>query len=177
MTRRTLTAALGVLFLAACGGAESADAPASSDAGMAAAETPARTASTELSADELPSMVVYKNEFCGCCNGWIEHLQEAGFDVEARNVQDLVSVKVDAGVPTDLSSCHTALIDGYVVEGHVPAHVIKQMLAERPEVAGIATPGMPVGSPGMEGANAQPYEVMAFEADGSRTTYAEVDPR
>lgn len=176
MTRRTLTAAVTALLLAACGGSE---APETAEAASAVAQSPASEAATLTDAQlaALPPVVVYKSEFCGCCNGWVDHLREAGFEVEARNVQDLNSVKLDAGVPTDLASCHTALIEGYVVEGHVPAHVVEKLLAERPEVAGIATPGMPVGSPGMEGPNAQPYEVMAFQPDGSRTTYAEVDPR
>ena len=179
MNRRTLAAALGVLFLAACGGGED---PAP-DQAPEATRTPASsgsvaaTASAELSDDELPSIVVYKTELCGCCNGWIEHLQAAGFEVDARNVENLTSVKVDAGVPTNLTSCHTALVDGYVVEGHVPADVVKKMLAERPEVAGISAPGMPVGSPGMEGPNPEPYTVEAFTVDGSHTPYAEVDPR
>jgi hypothetical protein len=126
---------------------------------------------------ELPTILVYKTEGCGCCNGWVEHLQAAGFEVDARNVTDLMSVKLDAGVPADLSSCHTALVDGYVVEGHVPADVVKRMLAERPEAAGIAVPGMPVGSPGMEGPNPRAYDVEVFDREGSRSVYQRVDPR
>jgi len=128
-------------------------------------------------AQDLPTILVYKTPTCGCCNGWIEHLEAAGFTVDARDVRDLMSVKRDAGVPTAMSSCHTGLVDGYVVEGHVPAEHIVRMLAERPEIAGIATPGMPIGSPGMEGPNAQPYEVLSFGADGSSAVFAEVDPR
>ena len=126
---------------------------------------------------EAPSIVVYKTEGCGCCNGWVEHLQAAGFEVDARNVRDLMSVKIDAGVPTELSSCHTGLIDGYVVEGHIPAYVIRKLLDERPQVTGISVPGMPIGSPGMEGPNPKPYEVVAFDREGGRTLFAEVDPR
>jgi hypothetical protein len=84
---------------------------------------------------------------------------------------------MDAGVPADLSSCHTALVDGYVVEGHVPADVVKSLLAERPEAAGIAVPGMPIGSPGMEGPNPRPYDVLAFDRQGGRSVYTRVDPR
>ncbi len=145
---------------------------------------PDRTAAEEATAavavtdrQELPTMLVYKTEGCGCCNGWVEHLQAAGFEVDARNVTDLMSVKMDAGVPADLSSCHTALVDGYVVEGHVPADVVKSLLAERPEAAGIAVPGMPIGSPGMEGTNPRPYDVLAFDRQGGRSVYTRVDPR
>jgi hypothetical protein len=88
-----------------------------------------------------------------------------------------MSVKVDAGVPADLSSCHTAIIDGYVVEGHVPAYVVRKLLKERPEITGITVPGMPVGSPGMEGPNPKPYQVLAVDHEGNRTVFAEVDPR
>jgi hypothetical protein len=168
-SRRGLIAAALLLTVSACGtadGASEADASADAAPVMAAAELA-----------ELPPIIVYKTEGCGCCNGWVEHLQAAGFEVDARNVRDLMSVKLDAGVPADLSSCHTALVDGYVVEGHVPAHVVKRMLAERPEATGIAVPGMPVGSPGMEGANPKPYEVQVFDRQGGRTVYAEVDPR
>ena len=88
-----------------------------------------------------------------------------------------MSVKRDAGVPVAMSSCHTALIDGYVIEGHVPVEQVKRLLAERPEVAGIAVPGMPIGSPGMEGSNAQPYQVLSFDEDGNAEVFAEIDPR
>jgi hypothetical protein len=126
---------------------------------------------------ELPTVLVYKTPTCGCCNGWIEHLQAAGFTVDARDVRDIMTVKQDGGVPVSMSSCHTAIVDGYVVEGHVPAEQVKRLLAERPEVAGIAVPGMPIGSPGMEGPGAQPYEVLSFTHDGHAEVFAEVDPR
>jgi hypothetical protein len=169
---RPAVAVVSLLVLNACGGAEAAredGAPNESTASDAVAALAAT--------QDLPPVMVYKTEGCGCCNGWVEHLQAAGFEVDARNVTDLMSVKVDAGVPADLSSCHTAVIDGYVVEGHVPASVVARLLTERPEVAGIAVPGMPIGSPGMEGPNPQPYEVLAFDRDGARTVFAEVDPR
>jgi len=165
-------AALALLTLpaAACG-------PSQEDsAGGGASEAPSAVMASGNPV-ELPTVLVYKTEGCGCCNGWVEHLQAAGFQVDARNVDDLMSIKRDAGVPADLSSCHTALVDGYVVEGHVPADVVKRMLAERPQVAGITVPGMPVGSPGMEGPDPRPYEVQAFDRQGGRSVYAEVDPR
>ena len=160
---------VAVALAAACGGSEGP--PDRSGPGDAAASV----AATGL--EELPSILVYKTEGCGCCNGWVEHLQAAGFEVDARNVTDLMSVKLDAGLPADLSSCHTALVDGYVVEGHVPADVVKRLLAERPEAAGIAVPGMPVGSPGMEGPNPRPYDVQVFDRQGGRSVYQRVDPR
>jgi hypothetical protein len=100
--------------------------------------------------------------------------------VDARDVSgtsELKRVKVDAGVPGQMATCHTALVDGYVVEGHVPAEQVKRLLDERPDVAGIATPGMPMGSPGMEGPGARPYTVYSFDREGERAVFAEVDPR
>ncbi len=170
MTRLILSAA-ALLVVAACGGT---DAPNES---AAATTQPAAVMATSMANADLPTILVYKTEGCGCCNGWIEHLKAAGFQVDARNVRDLMAVKRDAGVPVDHSSCHTALVDGYVVEGHVPAYVVKQMLAERPDIIGIAVPGMPTGSPGMEGLGAKPYQVKAFDRQGRTSVYAEVDPR
>ena len=141
------------------------------------AETAGTAAMAAGTADEaLPTVLVYKTATCMCCNGWIDHMREAGFAVEARDERNIVSIKMEAGVPTQMSSCHTALIDGYVVEGHVPAGQIKQLLADRPDIVGIAAPGMPIGSPGMEGANPQPYEIYSFDGEGNREVYAEIDP-
>jgi len=175
ITRQMCIAAPLALIVAACGGAEAAQETAT-QGGSAVQEQPAVSAAAVAPQESTPIMV-YKTEGCGCCNGWVEHLQAAGFQVDARNVQDLMSIKGDAGVPADLSSCHTALIDGYVVEGHVPAYVVRKLLEERPEITGITVPGMPVGSPGMEGANAKPYEVLSFDREGNRAVFAEVDPR
>ncbi|MDH3269962.1 MAG: DUF411 domain-containing protein [Gemmatimonadota bacterium] len=140
-------------------------------------DTSASPASDAAVAVDLPTVLVYKTPTCLCCNGWVEHLEAAGFTVDARNVSDLMTVKRDAGVPPQMSSCHTAIVDGYVVEGHVPAELMKDLLANRPDVAGIAAPGMPTGSPGMEGPNAKPYQVLSFTHDGEAAVYAEVDPR
>lgn len=164
-----------VIVLAACGNADAAPGQPSSEA--LSSPAPVATAETPEATQELPTVVVYKTATCGCCNGWVEHLREAGFTVDARNVSDLMSVKLDAGVPGPLVTCHTALVDGYVVEGHVPVEQIKRMLAERPDVAGIGVAGMPIGSPGMEGPNARPYEVIAFGRGGDMSVYAQVDPR
>ncbi len=170
MTRLILSATALVL-VAACGGT---DAPNES---TAVSTQPAAVMAASVVNADLPTILVYKTAGCGCCNGWIEHLEAAGFQVDARNVRDLMAVKRDAGVPVDHSSCHTALVDGYVVEGHVPADVVKRMLAERPEITGIAVPGMPVGSPGMEGRGAKPYQVKAIDREGGTSVYAEIDPR
>jgi hypothetical protein len=107
----------------------------------------------------------------------VDHLRAAGFKVDARNTQDLASIKREAGVTTALAACHTALVDGYVVEGHVPAEVVQRLLTERPDIAGLSVPGMPEGSPGMEGPNPQPYQVIAFDHQGHTSVYAEIDPR
>ena len=103
---------------------------------------------------------------------WVAHLEEQGFTVKATDVADINRVKASAGVPPRVGSCHTAVVDGYVVEGHVPAEDIKRLLAERPPLKGIAVPGMPIGSPGMEGPNPQPYDVIGFDDDGVLTHFA-----
>lgn len=111
-----------------------------------------------------PTVTVFKDPDCGCCAQWIEHLREAGFLVEAQDRSDLNAVKARLGVPAALASCHTAVIDGYVVEGHVPARSILRLLAERPRATGLAVPRMPIGSPGMEvpGATPDVYDVVLF---------------
>lgn len=115
--------------------------------------------------------VVYKSPSCGCCTGWVEHLRANGFRVEARNVSNVAAFKIRFGVPTSLGSCHTAVIDGYVIEGHVPAGDIQRLLAERPAITGLAVPGMPAGSPGMSGPP-QPYDVISFENGGDLQVFA-----
>ena len=116
---------------------------------------------------ELPTVQVFKSATCGCCVRWISHLQEHGFTVKATNVGDMSKVKVENGVPPQLYSCHTALVDGYVIEGHVPAPDIMLLLAEQSEVSGLAVPSMPIGSPGMEGPNPEAYEVFSFDDSGA----------
>ena len=96
-----------------------------------------------------PLITVYKSPNCGCCVKWVEYLQNEGFEVKAVNRDDLSSTKQRAGVPPEMSSCHTALVDGYVIEGHVPAQAIRKLLKERPDTRGLAVPGMPANSPGM----------------------------
>lgn len=117
-----------------------------------------------------PLIVVNKDPSCGCCSSWIEHLRRAGFDTQVRELSDLGPLKRRLGIPAVLESCHTAEIDGFVVEGHVPASAIRRLLAERPAAIGLAVPGMPVGSPGMEvpGSANETYEVVLFGPAGQR---------
>ncbi len=120
---------------------------------------------------------VYKSPSCMCCARWVTHMEAAGFEVTVENTTDLAAVKQRTGVPLPLSSCHTTVAGDYVIEGHVPARVVRRFLEEKPQVAGIAVPGMPTGSPGMEGPNPQPYDVIAFDGKGNRTVFEQVDPR
>ena len=136
----------------------------------------ARSAAPETSRAPV-EVTVFKSPTCGCCKAWVEHLRKhaegTAFLVIARDTSDVSSVKQTAGVPEQLHSCHTAFVNGYVVEGHVPAEDIQRMLKEKPKIDGIATPGMPVGSPGMEiGSRKDPYDVVAFKRDGSTFVFA-----
>ena len=114
---------------------------------------------------------VYKSPTCGCCGKWVEHLRGNGFTVKVNEVKDVDAFRARAGVPAALASCHTALIGGYVVEGHVPAADIHKLLAERPKAFGLAVPGMPQGAPGMDSPHAPGYEVLLFQADGATGVY------
>lgn len=181
--RRSLIPA-AVLILAACagsgadGGVETAGGTPAGTVAMA--PTPhapnVATAPGDTSgggqADAALTAVVYKDANCGCCAKWVDHVRAAGIRTESNDVTDLNAVKTRYGVPRSLYSCHTAEIGGYVVEGHVPADLIRKMLSEKPDIAGIAVPGMPVGSPGMEGPYTEPYDVIAFTKSGSTSVYA-----
>lgn len=122
----------------------------------------------------LPPVLVHKSPTCGCCLSWVEHMRKAGFTVEVRNSDDLDPVKERLGVPDPQRSCHTAEVGGYFVEGHVPADDVKRLLAEKPAARGIAVPGMPIGSPGMEvpGRAPSPYVVELVGKDGKVLPYA-----
>lgn len=126
------------------------------------------------SASDLPLMVVHKSETCGCCELWVEHMQEAGFDVEVRNTNDFGSIKARVGVPLGKGSCHTAEVGGYFVEGHIPADDVKRLLALAPDAKGLVVPGMPLGSPGMEvpDGRTQPYTVELVARDGTTSEFA-----
>lgn len=124
-----------------------------------------------IAAHAAGTLMVYKDAYCGCCTAWIEHMKAHGFEVHFEDRNDMNRIKQDMGIPRELASCHTAVIDGYWIEGHVPAADVKQLLEERPEVAGLAVPGMPMGLPGMEGPTTQPYNVVSFSRDGGVEVY------
>jgi hypothetical protein len=132
------------------------------------------SAGGSTAAQALPEMAVYKDAACGCCSKWVEHVQMHGFRAAATNVDDLDAVKARHGIPRGAQSCHTAVVDGYAIEGHVPAADIQRLLKERPAIVGLAVPAMPVGSPGMEvpGVTPQPYDVLALHKDGKVTVFS-----
>ncbi|WP_243708069.1 DUF411 domain-containing protein [Luteimonas arsenica] len=160
----------GALLLVACSPGHSA--PAAADVPTPApATTPKHSPAPRA---ESGLLVVHKNVHCGCCVLWIEHMQQAGFAVEVHDHDDMGPIKQRVGVPYAKGSCHTAEIDGYFVEGHVPAEDVKRLLAERPDARGITVPGMPAGSPGMEmpDGTVHPYSVELVHRDGSTREYA-----
>lgn len=122
---------------------------------------------------ESTRITVYKTPTCGCCKGWVEHLRTNGFEVATEDLADLSLLKQGHRIPKALQTCHTAIVDGYVVEGHVPASDVKRLLAERPGVAGVAVPGMPIGSPGMEmrGRGTEAYETVTFTTSGTTAVF------
>jgi hypothetical protein len=120
---------------------------------------------TGASAQSKSPIKVWKDPNCGCCTGWVEHLRSNGFVAAVTNSADMQAVKVRLGVPEELASCHTAEIAGYVIEGHVPAQAIRRLLTEKLAARGLAVPGMPIGSPGMEGGTPEVYEVILFGKD------------
>ena len=117
-------------------------------------------------------VIVYKSPTCGCCSSWIEHLEKNGFSVESRNENNMSAIKQKFGVPQEMQSCHTAQVGEYLVEGHVPADLIQRLLKEKPKAKGLAVPGMPMGSPGMEGPRKDVYDIVLFKKDGTSRTYA-----
>ena len=129
------------------------------------------TAASQARPTAVP-IQVFKTPTCGCCAKWVDHMKAAGFAPEVQDLPNLAGVKSDAGVPPNLQSCHTARVGGYIVEGHVPADTVKRLLKEKPRVAGIAVPGMPIGSPGMEqGDRRDAYDVLTFTKDGRITVF------
>ena len=185
MIRFAFVAALA-LVLAACQTDPAETTPAEA---VAAAETPAAAASGTLAPDgsgetasgvvpvsaDAPVVTVYKSPTCGCCSLWGEYLQREGFQVVNRDVQDMGAVKDSLGVPSAMGSCHTATVDGYVIEGHVPVEPIRRLLAEKPDARGLAVPGMPIGSPGMEnGDMIQPYDVYLVDDAGETSVYTSI---
>lgn len=118
---------------------------------------------------QTPTILVHKDPNCGCCAGWVQHLKAAGFVVTVEETSNLQVVRKRLRVPADLAACHTAEVDGYVLEGHVPAVAVRRLLDKRPVAIGLAVPGMPAGSPGMEGGAPQPYDIVLFGASGRQT--------
>ena len=120
-----------------------------------------------------PLVEVFKTPTCGCCSKWVEHMRASGFNVRTTDMNDVSEIKRTRGVPDQLQSCHTAVVNGYVLEGHVPAADVQRLLKDRPAVVGVAVPGMPIGSPGMEvGSTVQPFNVMTFDKQGQSTVFA-----
>lgn len=158
-----------VVVAAACGRDDS-------DADMArndAAASVSAIAVNDAAVAPADTIIVYKSPTCGCCRKWVDHVEENGFAVVTHDLDDLSSTKRELGVPAGRVSCHTATVRGYTIEGHVPADLIRKLIAESPAgVRGLAVPGMPAGSPGMEGLFAQEYDVLAFDAEGNVEVYA-----
>jgi hypothetical protein len=127
-----------------------------------------------LNNSALPEMTVYKSPTCGCCTSWVEHMQKSEFKVSVVETDELNAIKNKLGVPTELTSCHTAKVGNYFIEGHVPAEDVKRLLTEKPDVLGIGVPGMPLGSPGMEvpSGETQPYTVTMVNKDGSLSIFS-----
>jgi hypothetical protein len=124
-----------------------------------------------LSATAAPLIEVYKSESCGCCEEWVKHLEANGFTVKAQNVANPSDYREKFGMPQELGSCHTGMVQGYALEGHVPAADIKRLLAEKPKAKGLAVPAMPLGSPGMEGPRKDPFDVMLVQGNGKYSVY------
>jgi hypothetical protein len=133
--------------------------------------------SQSLSAEEAGKpleMTVYRSPTCGCCGKWLEHAKQNGFKINDVISDDMDTIKARFGVPEKLASCHTAIVDGHVIEGHVPAADIQKLLQSKSNIAGIAAPGMPMGSPGMEmGGQQDAYKVVSFDKDGKYEVFAE----
>jgi hypothetical protein len=172
-----LVISLAAGVLAGCSKADPPDSPeptpvAASNAAQALDATEAADVAAMAADPRL--VVVHKNESCGCCHLWVEHLKDSGFKVTVRDVVDLGGIKERVGVPYGMGSCHTARVGGYFVEGHVPAADIARLLEERPDAKGLTVPGMPLGSPGMEVASgeSQPYDVHLVARDGSTSVFA-----
>ncbi len=125
-----------------------------------------------LEAQAPVPMMVYMDPNCGCCARWVTIMGESGFRTTVQHTSDMASIKKRYGIASNLISCHTALVGGYLVEGHVPADLIHQMLKDKPKIAGLTVPGMVTGSPGMEGATKEAYDVLTFDPAGKTTLYA-----
>lgn len=131
-------------------------------------EAPRQLAQVAMSTD---TVVVWKSPTCGCCNDWVEHMRANGFPVVTHDTDEMEPIKRRLGVPAGRISCHTATVRGYTIEGHVPADLVRRLIDEKSAFAGLAVPGMPMGSPGMEGPYSQRYDVLAFDRNGNVQVY------
>lgn len=168
--------ALAAAAFASTDAAESPEpAPAAAPVADVAPVAPAAADVAPVASSIVPAVVtVYKSPTCGCCTKWVDHMKAAGFEMVVKDVEDVTPLKEEAGVPAALRSCHTAVVNGYTLEGHVPADLVQKLLKEKPKnTAGLAVPGMPMGSPGMEGPRKDAYEVIAYTARGETSVYAE----
>jgi hypothetical protein len=134
----------------------------------------ASSSAPTLAQRQGPTVQVYKSPTCGCCANWVKHLQQHGFTTQVTETEDVAAIKAKHNVPAKVQSCHTAIVGGYVLEGHVPAADVQRLLADKPAVTGLAVPGMPIGSPGMEVPNMKPqkYDVVTFDKKGQITVFA-----
>ena len=132
---------------------------------------PLKAAAPETKPAPLPLVTVYKDPDCGCCKSWVEYMRKHGFRINAKDTREMDQVKANMGVPQSLVACHTAIVGGYVIEGHVPAEDIQRLLKQKPKIAGLAVAGMPAGSPGMEGPPPVHYQVIAFERSGKTRVF------
>ena len=171
MKIRLIVFTLLMFVLAACAGSAQPDVPTPKPA-QEQVQEPSQEPSQVPAAATM--IYVYKSPTCGCCSSWVDRLVEYGFDVETEDVDNLTGIKKQYGVPADLQSCHTAVVDDYVIEGHVPPADIERLLEERPDAVGLAVPGMIAGSPGMEvpGSPPQPYDVLLFDESGQSSLFA-----
>jgi hypothetical protein len=124
-----------------------------------------------------PQLTVYKSPTCGCCGKWVDYMRANGFTAAVTNVPDVSPIKTKNGVPSRLASCHTTLVGGYVIEGHVPVEDVRRLLKEKPAVVGLAAPGMPAGSPGMDMPDSPAYDVVSFDKDGHTRVFATHKPK
>lgn len=145
---------------------------------LAALPSALLVAKVATAAQPLPKVQVWKTPTCGCCGAWVDHMRASGFEVEVNDVPDTAATRLRLGIPADLGSCHTALVAGYALEGHVPASDVKRLLRTKPKAVGLTVPGMPVGSPGMEmGPRVDPFEVLLVQRNGQTSVFARYPKR
>ena len=166
--RFLLVVVTAVLALGAC----RPQTPAAQDASVSTTRPEQTGEAAAFPPDATYHMVVYKDPNCGCCANWVDHVRPHAFHLDVRDVKNLSAEKRRLGVPAALYACHTAEVGDYVIEGHVPVDLIRKLLNERPQIAGLAVPGMPAGSPGMEIGFKEPYEVIAFDKNGRTSVFA-----